>query len=294
MSDNPFLKEFIPYNSDLSKVLDLTQKKGREKHADTLDFLRGYYIFVNFLVDEKNIFNEMPEGFKVLLSKGSLDLFAIYNTLSSGCMNQSLTLIRSLFESSVYLTYINRDFDSMMQYYHNYQYFTGYHKWKQNKDLFNSSPKEIERIVKIYNRVKNDYKLGGNWYDTPLLKDIENNPALFPNKANKKQRATFRAMCIITEQEENYKKLYSTMSESVHGSSLIGSLFINEQKNISMAPSFDSFYIESSTAFAILFLHNMISVGLNIINEKSPKQEYQNYLKYSKLYAEHAFKETDL
>ncbi|MEC0273111.1 hypothetical protein [Peribacillus frigoritolerans] len=70
MTENPFLQEFLPYNENLIKAIDVTIQNGQDENKDTLYYLRGYYIFVNFLVDEKNVFNDMPEGFKVLLSKG--------------------------------------------------------------------------------------------------------------------------------------------------------------------------------------------------------------------------------
>ncbi|MDR4927239.1 DUF5677 domain-containing protein [Peribacillus simplex] len=282
MTENSFSQEFLPYNDNLIKVIDKTIQKGRDENKDTLYFLRGYYIFVNFLVDEKNVFNDMPDGFKVLLSKASLDLFAIYNTISSGCMSQSLTLVRSLFESSVYLTYINRDFEKLLEFYQNYKDFLAYHKWNQEKELFDLPKETEEEIVQKYESIKNNYSKRGPWYERPLLKDMEEHIAF---NHMKKKRATFRAMCVITGNEEFYNRLYSTMSESVHGSSLIGSLFINEKDNISMAPNFSPFYIDTTAAFAILFLHNMVSIGLNNQIEKG-HSEYLSYLRYSVAYAD--------
>lgn len=281
MTENLFLKEFLPYDNEMIKVINLTKQKGEKENKDTLYFLRGYYIFVNFLVAEKSVFNEMPDGFKMLLSKASLDLFAIYNTLSSGCMSQSLTLVRSLFESSVNLTYINRDFDRLMEYYLNHKDFLAYHKWIDEKELFNFPIEKEEEIVQKYESIKMNYNKRGPWYEIPLLKDMEEHRTFTHLK---RKRATFKAMCIVTEQEEFYNRLYSTMSESVHGSSLIGSLFINEKNNISIAPRYDTFYIDSTSAFAIMFLHNMVSIGLKRQIEKG-FTEYTNYFRYSEAYA---------
>lgn len=287
LTNHPFLREFLPYNDRLINVLDLTFKEEKVKNKDVLYVLRGYYILVNFLVDEKNVFNQMPEGYKTLLSKGSLDLLATYSTLSSGCMNQSLSLVRSLFESSVYLTYVNRDFEKRIKLYENYKHFASYYKWKDNKELFNLPPEKEEEIRKNYALIKNDYSRHGSWYEKPLLEDMEGHSAF--NHIRKK-RATFKAMCIITGQEEMYSRLYSTMSESVHGSSLIGGLFINEKDNISMAPKFDLFYIKTLSAFSILFLNSMVEIGLSRQIENG-HTEYKSYLDYSRRYADILLKE---
>lgn len=282
MNENTFLKEFSPYRDNLNEVINRTLLNGRHKNEDTLDFLKGYYIFVNFLVAEKDVFNDMPDGFKVLLSKASLDLFAIYNTVSAGCMSQALTLVRSLFESSVYLTYIDRDYQKHLKYYENYKDFLAYHKWKEEKGSFDFPKEKEDEIVRKYNAIKADYDKRGAWYKHPLLEDMKKHPAF---RHQKKKFPTFKAMCIITENEELYKRLYSTMSESVHGSSIIGKLFLNEKDNISIAPNFSTFYTNTTSAFAILFLHNIVSIGLTKQINKG-HSEYEDYLNYSKAYAD--------
>lgn len=281
LTENPFLQEFLPYNENLIKAIDVTIQNGQDENKDTLYYLRGYYIFVNFLVDEKNVFNDMPEGFKVLLSKASLDLFAVYSTISSGCINQSLAIVRSLFESSVYLTYINRDFDKLLYLYQNHKDFLAYHKWNQDKELLNFTKAHEAAIAKKYESIKNNYKKRGPWYEYPLLEDMKNHNSY---KDIKKKRATFKAMCVITGNEELYNRLYVTMSESVHGSSLTGSLFKNEKDHISMAPNFSPFYINTTAAFAIAFLHNMVTVGLKNQIDKG-HTEYSSYLSYSEKYS---------
>ena len=286
MSDNPFLKEFLPYNDNLIKSMNATFEEGRAKNANTLNYLRGYYIFVNFLVAEKDVFNDMPEGFKTLIAKGSLDLLGVHSTLSSGCLNQSISLIRSLFESNIYLTYINRDFEKLMSYYEGYTDFMKYHKWKdadeEDREAFGLSQQQIDNILQKYEPIKNNYRKRGHWYDKPLVQDMKNHSA-FRNWRNK--RSSFKAMCIITNQEETYDMLYTSTSESVHGSSLISTLLVNEQNNMSMAPKFDTFYIDSLSTLCIIFLSNMVEIGLKRQIEKGHK-DYISYLDSSRKYVQ--------
>ncbi len=263
--------ELNDYIQELELRFDEVIQERREESEDVFSFLKHYYMFIGFVAD-KGVFGKEHDGVKGIVAKISTDLHAILNCLKSGCIYQAGVILRSLFETTVNTSFIYQDFHKRIELYYNYKYVIQY------KNLGDDVPISQQNIIKAkYHQVKNDYT-GLNWYEKELKKVINSRSDL----KRKKRKPNLRTMAIITGLEDYYNMLYKTLSFSVHGSSLLDHLFI-EDNIITITPLFDTGLINTLSGLTVNCIHtSLVTVLKNSDDVQAEKFIiYLEFLLYS-------------
>lgn len=157
------------------------------------------------------------DGGLQIFSKSTKDLWAIYTLMLNGCLPQAVSIIRSLFETTVYTKYIFQDYHKRMDLFENYTHVELYYSLKKNKTTLPNKEDE-QQITSNFEKVKSNYVGNKPWYFKAVLEDIKNHPIY---KNHKFITPSFHTMCkLLGENYENmYKSLYSVSSNIIHGNS---------------------------------------------------------------------------
>lgn len=258
--------ELKGYIEELEARFDEALKERGEESKDVFHFLRHYYMFLGFIID-KGIFKDEHDGVKGIITKVSTDLHAILNCLKSGCIYQAGVILRSLFETTLNTSFIYQDFSKRIDLYYNYKYIVQY------KNLNDDVPILQQNIIEVkYHQFKKDYT-GWHWYEKELHKEINSSQKL----KREKRKPNLRTMAIVTELEDYYNMLYKTLSFSVHGSSLLDHLFVEDNK-ITITPVFDTDLINNISGLTVSFVHRTLAFVLR--NKEPEVQKFFIYLEF--------------
>lgn len=188
----------------------------RKPYDNFLKRLFEFYAFSNYLIDtglfKKSTDNDYP--LKIIYTKGAMAYHAIYQCLYSGCVSEASALMRSLFEAMVNLKLIlQSDTETRLRLYANYRFASKWLHSISSPDTFTGEERKI--IENKYMKIKNDYhpKRPYHWAWKIFC---EKNP---------KQNPSFKHICEHLDLMENYNKIYSTLSISIHTDPHIDNLY---------------------------------------------------------------------
>jgi len=260
-----------PYNPFLKKIFD-------------------FYLFASYLMDS-NLFPE-DEKYRVLgilYAKGSLSIFAIQSCLQNGLVSEAAILLRSLFETllNVKLILVS-DTDNRLRLFEEFSIVEQWNNLQANQRLLNEgkTTKEtfertfkdirIQEIQQKYDRVKSNYhpKKPYHWAWKVFAKSVnDKNPsiALIADKLG---------------MNEDYVKVYSSLSLSVHNSPNLSHLIINENV-ISSTPNFTNM-IYTIGSLAVNYMADIVELVCHHFNFGEPDEipTYVSVLALS-IYDEH-------
>lgn len=243
--------------------------EGQAQENDTsLYLLLTYYYFLNYLADSSTL--DAEQGSYLLASKASTDLFAIYSCLRNGCVHQASLILRSLFETAVTTTFIYDDLENRMQLFMDSKYIEKYQAIKRDSSIIPES--EHAEIIRMYRRIKHKYTPRSSWYSKLLLSIIDEDAKL----RSKYRKPTFKALCEVVQMNDDYDRLYGSLSLTVHGSPVVDHLFVSKG-NFTAAPVFNSLQIKTISSLAIHYAHFVF----RHILEKSNNQKAKRMIEYS-------------
>jgi hypothetical protein len=243
---------------------------------DGLHLLLTYYYYMNYIAD-CGILSGSHQGTLLLASKTTSDLLGIYSCLKSGCVHQSSTLIRSLFETAVATKFIYVDYEKRVNLFYNFKYIEQYNRML--KDPTTIEVYKQAEIKRKYQQFKSDYIPRSSWYCNLLLSIIENSPTL----RRKHKRPTLSALCDVIEMNEDYHRVYDSLSLTTHGSSVLDHLFV-ANGNFTAAPMFTKL-IFTEASLAMNYAHKVISPILKEKNNEEADRiiDYSTWLLFASL-----------
>ncbi|MBP1177420.1 MULTISPECIES: DUF5677 domain-containing protein [Paenibacillus] len=164
-------EEFEKYLVRIRPLLNNYLDKNQLKHDEALYFCETYYFFLSFIAD-KGYFSKLDNSVKGIISKTMNDFFAILACLKAGTVYQAMILLRGLYESLLYLTFIYEDFDVRIRLYAENAIFERYKATLKEDHPY--CEEELADLKNQYERIKNNYIPYKPWYYKLVEKIIQN------------------------------------------------------------------------------------------------------------------------
>ncbi|MEK1828971.1 DUF5677 domain-containing protein [Priestia megaterium] len=267
MADKSYSLKLTEYESNLQKEIIQLEKENSELYAPFLQNAKKQYAFGHYLLNEEKVFDDLPNGYKILLRKVMSDILVLQSSVVLGSIEQSYNIIRTILESYVNLVYINTDFEVNMRYYENHKYFSQYQRVQEQLEdpLYTNNPATLRFLTnkeitsrKKYDSIKDDYKNKAPWYSVPLSNILSSNPNLTEKEKSsiKKKRMNFKDLCEFTNNDNMYKTLYPSTSNVAHSTSLTENLSILDKQSRLET-------IGGLLTVSVQMLNSMIVIGLD-------------------------------
>ncbi|WP_240421806.1 DUF5677 domain-containing protein [Paenibacillus periandrae] len=246
------------------------------EYEEPLHLLLTYYYFLNYIADEGVLFGN-HRGTLLLASKTITDLLGVYSCSKSGCIHQASTITRSLFETVVATKFIYLDYEQRIDLFYDFKYIEQHQRLQKDQTAIEAYM--YEEIERKYQEIKFNYNPKSSWYSKLLLKIIQSDPRL----RGKHRKATLRALCDAVDMNEDYDRIYSSLSLTVHGSPVLDHLFV-ENGNFTAAPVFNSLVFTQSS-LAMNYAHKIFCLILERIDNDKALQliDYSRWLLYASL-----------
>jgi hypothetical protein len=212
------LTEFEKYYEEISLNISKYTTKKRSTYLDFLNSIYKYYVFMLFLADEKF---EKFDPMLLFFTKTSCSIFGIYHLLCNGLPSDAFVILRSIFENLINLEVILSDeSEDRLKLYYDYRHVERWLSYENNKKFANISvyhkkrfekyfpSDKIEEIELEYEKIKNKYHPSRpyHWAWKIYKSELNNNN---PN---------LKFLCGKLNRKEEYVRVYSTLSLTVHGS----------------------------------------------------------------------------
>ncbi|MBT2656601.1 hypothetical protein J7E81_15385 [Bacillus sp. ISL-18] len=243
-----------------NKILDLSQSKVRTDIA----FLEVYYFFLNFVADE-GFLNQRHKTEQILYAKLSSDVFAILTNLSAGCISQAMTILRSLFETTIYAKFISENPEIRLNLYSDFSIV-------QKQRLNEQDGRKDDELKRQYDLIKHKFHLQKQWYTKHLLEIINS------NSHYKNKKPSIRTLSLIVGMQKEYDVLYSVLSHAGHGNSILENVYI-QKGHFNAGPVYLPYWNELIARIAV----NYASKCFKSIMLLNSKENILSYIEYSEL-----------
>ncbi|MCK4325393.1 hypothetical protein KAW55_01405 [bacterium] len=196
--------------------------------------LFDFYLFSSYLVDA-GLFEDRPKNedlLKVLYCKAAVSFFGIYKCFDSGCVSEAMVLTRALFETLVNLKLIlESDTAERLRLFDNYGFVSRWLNSIANPEMHDVAERTL--IEKQYDNVRGDYhpKCPYHWAWKLYASEL------------KRKNLSLKFICKKLGLMDDYNKVYSALSISVHVNPRVGILYKLKEK-FTIAPIYsDGIYL---------------------------------------------------
>ncbi|MBI2486420.1 MAG: hypothetical protein HYW01_05595 [Deltaproteobacteria bacterium] len=260
-------------------------KNQRRPFQPFLDKLFGFYLYCLYLTDSNLFHNdEKYPSLNIRYVKACLALFGIHNCLQYGLVTESAVLLRSLFESYLFESYLNvklilqKDTEERIGLFHDFRYVERWNSLQANKNLL-----EEGKISKeIFDRT----------FTSDLIKKIEDNYLsvksnyhpkhpyhwawkIFRNETKNQRNPSIHFIADKLGLSADCIKVYGPLSVSVHNSPSLLNLVLTGNA-ITLAPNF-SRSIYNIGCLSLGYLSDLIEDLVNYLEFGEPG-EISTYL----------------